>query len=205
MLAARAAMRGTLNYDVTNWPVYPDIAAFCHDIGLAATRWMNCASAYDPACWVTSPPGMVSVAEQASVELGRLGLLATDVVRLEAAIAVYQTEAERAFRRAAEAEADVAARVDYYIPYHAPPLNLLFRLAEVPRPAPQGRVLGDTMTRGDATGGRERSRSFPPFRIAGDVPHYKSRTVGTTVRPHLANRERARDRRRRLAVAGEGE
>ena len=125
----RAVLGSALDYEVTSWPLYPDIAALCQGLGLAVTPWVDCASAYDPAFWAAPATDVATVAARASVELARLGIPEADGRRLQAAIGGYEAEAAQAFGRAARADADAAARVDYYITYHAQPLNLLLRRA----------------------------------------------------------------------------
>lgn len=123
-LHVREGLGSAVDYEVTTWPLYPDLAKVCRSIGFSVRPWIDCSSAYDPAFWQAPPVAITEVSARAAVELERLQIPQPYASRLTAAVAAYQGEAVAAFARAAtETE-----RVEYFITYHAQPLNLLLSI-----------------------------------------------------------------------------
>jgi SAM-dependent methyltransferase len=127
----RATMGNAIDYEVTSWPLYRDIRAVTDDLGLTTAPWVDCAPAFDSAFWTVPRADLTTIGATAAAELARLGIAESDAERLREAVERYQAEAVREFHDTADRLRSGAAdeRLDFFMTYHAQPLNLLLRHA----------------------------------------------------------------------------
>ena len=122
----RGVVGSALDYDVTTWPLYLDVAALCADLDLVVSPWVDCAPAFGPAFWEAPHADITTAGVRARAALAQFP--EPDASNLQAAVDRYVARAVSDFAHAARSTTNAeAARLANFITYHSQPLNLLLR------------------------------------------------------------------------------